>query len=326
VLGQPGPNDVDIRVTVCALCHSDLHLLDGDWSSARFPLVPGHEIVGRVHAIGANVTDVAVGDRVGVGWQCGACFACPVCFSGREHLCPNGKVRTCVGRPGGLADIVRTDRRFCFAIPAELDDAEAAPLLCAGVTVFSPLSRRVTRPDMRVGVIGVGGLGHLAIQFARALGARVTAFDPDATKEDDARQLGAAGFRACDTRAPIAVRGSYDLLLSTTHAALDWDSWMSALDLGGTLCLTGVPPSRIGVEPDHLLDGEKSLTGSVVGSPSVIRETLRFAAAQGVRPRVERMGPRDAETTNRAFARLRRGDARYRIVLLNDRESQAASG
>ncbi|MEA2750328.1 MAG: alcohol/geraniol dehydrogenase, partial [Myxococcales bacterium] len=168
----PEGHDVDVDVMSCSVCHSDVHLLDGDWGDVARPLVPGHEIVGRVARAGDRA-QLAIGTVVGIGWQAGACGACTACLSAREHLCTGGKVRTCVGRAGGFATQVRVDARFCFELPSALDVSSAAPLLCAGLTVFSPLERLGAKPGLRVGVVGVGGLGHLAVRFARALGAEV---------------------------------------------------------------------------------------------------------------------------------------------------------
>lgn len=313
-LGPLRDDDVEISVECCAICHSDLHLLDDDWGTTTYPLVPGHEIVGRVRRAGASVreAELAIGSRVGLGWQSGACWACHACRSGREHLCPRGKERTCVGRPGGLADLVRADRRFVFPIPDTIASAEAAPLLCAGATVYSPLERLVARPGLRVGVIGLGGLGHLAVQFAAAMGSEVTAFDPIPAKRDEAERLGARRFAGPAPGELRELKGSFDVLLSTTHAPLDWDGWMRLLDFDGTLCLVGIPPTRVDLNAGHLLDGQKSLTGSIIASPACIRRMLSFAAEHGIRPWVERMPMREA---NAGILRVREGKARYRVVL-----------
>ncbi len=299
--GPPRPGEIDVDVLHCSVCHSDVHLLDGEWGEVARPLVPGHEIVGRA------------GDRlVGIGWQAGSCGACEPCTSGREHLCTIGKVRTCMGRPGGLAARVRVDARFCFDIPAGLDAADAAPLLCAGLTTFSPLERLgvVERGRaIRVGVVGIGGLGHLAVRFARAMGAEVVAFDPDLEKRDLALSLGASDL--VDARGALP-EGAVDLLLVTTHAALDWDAWMRVLALEGTLCLVGVPGAPLTVSVDWLLDHQKKVTGSVIGSPSTMRSMLAFAAEHRILPVVERMPmTRAAE----AVDRVRAGRARMRVVL-----------
>ncbi|MBX3191877.1 MAG: NAD(P)-dependent alcohol dehydrogenase [Labilithrix sp.] len=311
VLDDPAPPagyDVDVEIAHCSVCHSDVHLLDGDWGDVARPLVPGHEIVGRVVSAGESA-GLAEGTWVGIGWQAGSCGACGACLSGREQLCTGGKVRTCVGRPGGFATRVRADARFCFALPPEIDRATVAPLLCAGLTVFSPLERLGVGRGKRVGVVGVGGLGHLAIRFARAMGADVIGFDPDLGKRDLARDLGASDL--VDPRGPLP-QGALDLLLVTTHAPLVWDDWMRALDLEGTACVVGVAAGKLEVSFDPLMDEQKSITGSVIGSPATMRRMLAFAAAHGIAPIVERM---PLAEVNEAIARVRQGKARMRVVL-----------
>lgn len=307
----PEGRDVDVEVMSCSVCHSDVHLLDGDWGDVARPLVPGHEIVGRVVRAGplAEQAEIAIGAVVGIGWQCGACGGCPACLSGREHLCTGGKVRTCVGRQGGFASQVRCDARFCFELPASLDVGSAAPLLCAGLTVFSPLERLGAKAGMRVGVVGVGGLGHLAVRFARALGAEVVAFDPDSSKRELVLGLGASDL--VDARGPLP-KAAVDLLLVTTHASLVWNDWMGVLDLEGTLCLVGVPGTPIALSADPLMDEQKRVTGSVIGSPATMRRMLALAAREGIAPLVEHL---PLARANEAVARVREGAARMRIVL-----------
>lgn len=315
VLDAPSPpegHDVDVEVDHCSVCHSDVHLLDGDWGDVARPLVPGHEIVGRVVAKGERApSSLAIGAVVGIGWQAGACGSCPACTTGREHLCTGGKVRTCVGRQGGFASQVRCDARFCFEIPRGLDVRDAAPLLCAGLTVFSPLERlgAGAAAGKRVGVVGVGGLGHLAVAFARAMGAEVLAFDPDLTKRDLVLELGAREL--VDARGALP-KNAVDLLLVTTHATLDWNAWLGVLDLEGTLCLVGVPGAPLVLSADPLMDEQKKVTGSVIGSPGAMKRMLALAAHNHIVPIVERM---PMARVNDAIARVRSGSARMRIVL-----------
>jgi uncharacterized zinc-type alcohol dehydrogenase-like protein len=307
-----GDQDVELAVSACALCHSDLHLWAGDWR-ASFPLVPGHEVVGRVTRVGSAVSGIHVGARVGLGWQCGACFACRECQQGEPHLCAKGKVRTCVDRPGGLAERVIADHRFVYPLPATLSDEHAAPLLCAGLTVFAPLKRMAVRTGQHVAVVGFGGLGHLAVQFAVAMGAAVDAFDPEVSKTDDALRCGAQSLvDARSTLALTALKNTYDLILVTTPANLPWNDWLAMLKTGGTLCLVGVPSRPLTIDADHLLDGQKHVTGSVIGSPADMRAMLAFAAEHAIKPITEAM-PMDAAAA--AMARLAAGKARYRIVL-----------
>ncbi len=304
--------EVEIAVEVCALCHSDLHLIDNDWGISQYPLVPGHEIVGRVTSVGSQVTGIHPGDRVGLGWQCGACGNCPSCLSSHPHLCTGGKKRTCVNQYGGFAERVRGGYEFVYPIPDSISTGHAAPLLCAGLTVFSALERHVIRKGMKVGIIGVGGLGHLAVQFAAKMGSHVVAFDVEAERLELARRLGAEeAFLVGE----LPEHGNLDLLLSTTSANLDWDLWLDRLALNGTLCLLGYPSHAISLSADRLLDGQKSVTGSVIGSPATMRAMLSFAAAHGIRPMVEEM---PISRINEAIHRLRNNDVRFRIVLKMD--------
>lgn len=307
----PTGYEVDLEIHHCSVCHSDVHLVDGDWGEVKKPLIPGHEIVGRVLRQGPQ-SHHQVGAMVGVGWQAGACGACAACVSGREHLCTGGKVRTCVGRQGGFATELRVDARFAFALPEGLDLGTAAPLLCAGLTVFSPLERFKVGPGRRVGVVGVGGLGHMAVQFAKALGAEVIGFDPDLSKRELALKLGARELVSATGPLPS---NAVDLLLVTTHANLDWTAWMNTLTLEGTMCLIGVPSKPLTVSVDPLMDEQKTVTGSVIGSPASMRAMLSLAAAHKLAPITERMPMSQA---NAALQRVREGAARLRVVLDRD--------
>ncbi|MBE3072918.1 MAG: NAD(P)-dependent alcohol dehydrogenase [Acidobacteria bacterium] len=308
-----GPFDVELAISHCGICHSDIHLIDNDWATSQYPLVPGHEIVGMVRRAGPDVTGVSIGDRVGVGWQAGSCLACEWCERGEEHCCPK-QVATCVGRPGGFAEAIRLDSRFVYPVPASLASENAAPLLCGGVTVYSPLAR-MTRPASRAGVIGIGGLGHLAVQFARAFGCEVTAFTTSPDKEAEARRLGARHFVvASDAGAMDRAAHSLDLLLSTVTVALDWPAWMKVLRPRGTLCFVGASPGTLGVATAALMIGEHTLAGSVIGSRAVTREMLEFAARHGIAARTEVV---PMAQVNAAIERVRQNRARYRMVLTN---------
>ncbi len=191
--GALGANEVEIKISHCGVCHSDVHLIDNDWGISKYPFIPGHEIIGTVVAVGSAVKDRTMGERVGVGWQANSCGICEWCRQGEEHLCAKAQP-TCVGRNGGFADKVRVNSRFAVPVPAGLESESAAPLLCAGITVYAPLRNHGVRPSSRVGVIGIGGLGHLGIQFARAFGAEVTAFSTSKDKAAEAKSLGAHHF------------------------------------------------------------------------------------------------------------------------------------
>jgi uncharacterized zinc-type alcohol dehydrogenase-like protein len=309
-----GPLDVEIAISHCGICHSDIHLIDDDWAMTKYPLVPGHEIVGTVWTAGADVANLTIGERVGVGWQAGSCFACEWCERGEENCCPK-QVATCVERPGGFADRIRLDSRFVYPIPEELASETAAPLLCAGITVYSPLASMV-RPAFRVGVIGIGGLGHMAVQFARAFGCEVTAFSTSPDKSDDAGRLGAHHFVAStDAGEMERAAGSLDFLLSCVATPMDWPAWLKILRPCGTLCLVGASPGTLDVMPAALVIPQKSIVGSVIGNRARTREMLQLAARHGITAATEVV---PMAQVNAAIDKVRRNGARYRMVLANE--------
>ena len=308
-----GPWDVEIAITHCGLCHTDVHLADDDFGWDGFPVVPGHEIVGAVRAAGPGVSRLAIGQRVAAGWQRSSCMECEWCMRGAENCCP-GQQATCVGHYGGFAEAIRIDSRFVFPLPDGLPSAAAAPLLCAGITVYSPL-RQHARPWSRVGVIGVGGLGHLAIRFARAFGCEVTAFSTTPAKQEEALRLGAHHFVNSNDSAQMATCArSLDLLLDAAPADLDWAAWVNLLRPKGVLTVVGASPGMISVPAALLLLAQVSLAGSLIGSRSAIEEMLRFAALHGIAAQVETMPMAEI---NAAMDRVRRNQARYRMVLEN---------
>ena len=305
-------HEVLLEVSHCGICHSDLHLVDNDWRSSEYPLVPGHEVVGVVREMGSAVRFLSVGDRVGVGWQAGACLECDACVSGQENLCPDS-VATAVGRHGGFGDRLAVDSRFAFRLPDALDAAGAAPLLCGGITVYSPLHRYGVRPWHKVGVVGIGGLGHMALQFARAFGCEVTAFSSTATKEAEAKDLGATRFvNTREERWDKPIRNSLDFILVTATADLDWKPYVKALRPNGALCFVTGESSTIDVPVSMLLGGQKTLSGSIIGGRAMMREMLSFAARHGVLAQTEVMALSDV---NAAIEKVRRNQARYRMVL-----------
>jgi uncharacterized zinc-type alcohol dehydrogenase-like protein len=314
---EPGPlgaNEVEIAVAHCGLCHSDLHLIDDAWNRSRYPLVPGHEIVGTVVACGPQVRELRPGQRVGVGWQRGACLSCDLCVAGMENLCPEQEA-TCLGHPGGLAERVRADARFAFPLPDELDGAAAAPLLCGGVTVYAPLRRFGVGPHSRVAVVGIGGLGHLALLMARAFGCEVTAFSTSPSKREEALAMGAHAFAASsEPRAVLEHASRFDLVLSTVHARLDWTTYLRTLRPRGTLCLVGAPPGLLQLPASLLVTGERSIAGSDIGGRATIREMLHFCARHKVAPRIEQSAMTE-DNVNAAVTRLRENKVRYRAVL-----------
>jgi uncharacterized zinc-type alcohol dehydrogenase-like protein len=313
--GPLGPDEVEIAVSHCGLCHSDLHLIDDSWGRSRYPLVPGHEVVGTVVACGGQVRELRAGQRVGVGWQRGACLSCELCVAGQENLCPEQEA-TCLGHPGGLAERLRVDARFAFALPDELDAAQAAPLLCGGITVYAPLRRYGVGPNTRVGVVGIGGLGHLALRMLRVFGCEVTAFSTSPSKREEALALGAHHFAASnEPRAVLEHANRFDLVLSTVHARLDWTTYLRTLRPRGTLCLVGAPPGLLQLPASLLVTGERAVAGSDIGGRAQIREMLRFCARHQVTAQIE-TSPMDEAHVNAAIERLRENKVRYRAVLV----------
>ncbi len=318
--GKLAAHEVEIAVTHCGICYSDLHLIANDWGISQYPFIPGHEIVGTVAALGGEVRSLEVGQRVGLGWQSNSCGQCEWCISGQENLCLNSE-GTCVHRHGGYADRVRANARFVVPIPDALDSEQAAPLLCAGVTVYGPLRTQGVNPSSRVGIVGIGGLGHLAIQFARVFGAQVTAFSTSVAKEAEARALGAHHFvNSRETKALKEVAGSLDFILTTVNADQDWGTLIQALRPNGTLWFVGIPPSPVSVSAFPLVSGQRAIGGSPVGSPSRLREMLDVAARHGVKATTERF-PMDK--ANEAIEKVVKGKVRYRAVLANQNNGAA---
>ncbi|HEU5340081.1 NAD(P)-dependent alcohol dehydrogenase [Edaphobacter sp.] len=312
--GELGRGEVEIKISHCGVCRSDVHLIDNDWGLTKYPFIPGHEIVGTVVAVGADVAGLKMGERVGVGWQADSCGICEWCRQGDEHLCAKAQP-TCVGRNGGYADKIRVNARFAIPVPAVLESEHVAPLMCAGITVYSPLRNHGVRPSSRVGIIGIGGLGHLGIQFAKAFGAEVTAFSTAKDKEAEAKSLGAHHFvNTRDTGALKKVAGSFDFLLSTVSADQDWQGYVGALKPKGMFCLVGAATSPIQVQGFSLLGGQKSISGSPTGSPRDLYEMLDVAARHGVKAITERFAMAKA---NDAVAKVKKNKVRYRAVLAN---------
>lgn len=312
--GELGPQELEIRISHCGVCHSDLHLISNDWSISQYPFIPGHEIVGKIAAVGSEVKSLEIGQRVGVGWQSNSCGLCEWCSRGMENLCPSMEA-TCVRRNGGYADSVRVNARFAIPIPDAISSEGAAPLLCGGVTVYSPLRAHGVNPSSRVGVVGIGGLGHMALQFARVFGAEVTAFSTSEAKEEEARALGAHGFvNTRESRAMRDVAGKFDFILTTINADQDWNAYIQSLRPTGTLCFVGVPPSAVSVNAFPLVAGIRTITGSPIGSPHLLREMMDVAARHGVKAQTERF---PMAKVNDAIAKVKKNKVRYRAVLAN---------
>lgn len=310
--GALGGDEVEIEVRSCGICHSDLSMRDNAWGLTSYPFVPGHEVAGVVARVGERVTTRRVGERVGLGWHARTCLHCAQCMGGDHNLCASQE-GTIVGRHGGFADRVRCHHAFAVPIPDAIELADAGPMFCAGITVFSPLLRFGVRPTDRAAVIGIGGLGHLAVQFLRAWGCHVTAFTSTGSKAEEARRLGAHAVLDSRSEAEIAgAAGSFDFVLATVNVTLDWNAYVAALSPKGRLHVVGAVMEPLGLSSFGLIMGQKSVSGSPVGSPGAIATMLEFAARHGVRPTIEKF---PMEQANEAFEHLEAGQARYRIVL-----------
>jgi uncharacterized zinc-type alcohol dehydrogenase-like protein len=312
--GKLGQHDVEIAISHCGICHSDLHLISNDWGISQYPFIPGHEVVGKVTAVGSNVRSLTVGQRVGLGWQSNSCGICEWCTRGMENLCPAAE-STCVHRHGGYADRVRANSRFVIPIPDALESVHTAPLLCGGITVYNPLRTHGVNPSSRVGIVGIGGLGHMAIQFARVFGAEVTAFSTSASKEEEARSLGAHHFiNSRESKALKEAAGTQDFILFTANADQDWGAYIQALRPTGTLCFVGIPPSPVSIHAFPLISGMRSISGNPTGSPYRIKEMLDVAARHGVKAKTELFPMNQANT---AIEKVKKNKVFYRAVLGN---------
>jgi len=313
--GPLGDEQVEIEVQYCGICHSDLSMLKNEWQMTQYPFVPGHEAIGTVSAIGRSAKLVHPGQTVGLGWNAGSCMACPQCLAGDHNMCRNLE-QTIVGRHGAFATRVRCHWSWATPIPPGLDAAVAGPLLCGGITVFNPLVQHHVRPTDHVGVIGIGGLGHLALQFLNKWGCDVTAFTSSAGKAEEARHMGA--HRVVDTHsaAELAkVASSFDFILSTVAVSLDWSLYINALAPKGHLHVVGAVPAPMEIAAFPLLAGQRSVGGSPSGAPGTVAAMLEFCVRHGIRPVTEEF---PMSRANDALAHLEAGKARYRIVLKND--------
>ncbi|MFA3792406.1 NAD(P)-dependent alcohol dehydrogenase [Aliiglaciecola sp. SL4] len=312
---DPGPlqqDDVDISVESCGICHSDLSMLDNEWGYTQYPFVPGHEVVGVINAIGDNVTSLKVGQRVGLGWQSGYCNACRTCQSGDHNLCSSAEL-TLGGRHGGFADRVRAQATAVVALPDELNPQSAGPLFCGGITVFNPLVQFDIKPTDKVAVIGIGGLGHLALQFLNSWGCEVTAFTRNSKEQDELIKLGAHKVLNSSSDEELkAAAGTFDLIISTVNVKLNWNAYVSTLAPKGRLHFVGATTEPLDLSLFPLMAGQRSVSSSPVGSPATIKTMLDFAALHKVEPVTEYF---PFEQVNEALDKLRNGKPHYRIVL-----------
>ncbi len=312
-----GPFDCLLKVQACGLCYSDIHMIDNDWQISRYPLVPGHEVVGEVVERGTQVSHLKVGNRVGVGWQRSSCLQCRDCLSGNENLCRESRGIITDGY-GGFADYLLTDSRFCFPLPAGLPTDSAGPLLCGGITVFAALRYAGMTSGQDIGVIGLGGLGHLAVRYAAKLGNRVTVFTTSQEKTEDAIRLGAAQALltpkgVLPQKAAKLFQERFDIIISTVAANLDWEGYLPLLRSDGTLTFVGVASKPLTLSLEHLLSKRRRIMASPIAGRALITEALGLADRLGITPVVETFPLADAQA---AIEQVRKNRVRYRAVLL----------
>ena len=307
-----GPDEVEIEVDYCGICHSDVSMLDNEWGMSAYPLVAGHEVVGRIGSVGAGVRHLKPGQLVGLGWHSDYCKVCSSCGSGDHNLCSTAQ-GTIVGRHGGFADKVRANAASVVPLPPGMDAKTAGPLFCGGITVFNPLVQFDVKPTDKVAVIGIGGLGHIALQFLRAWGCEVTAFTSSDSKAAEARELGA--HHCINSRSSTEIEqaaGRFDFIISTVNVTLDWNLYLSTLKPKGRLHFVGATLEPLNIGVFGLIMAQRSVSGSPVGSPATIAKMLEFAVQHNIKPVVETF---KFSQINEALAHLKSGKARYRIVL-----------
>ena len=312
--GDLSPGEVEIDVLYCGICHSDLSMIDNEWGMSQYPLVAGHEVIGKVSKRGSDVRGLEDGMTVGLGWHSGYCGQCPSCMKGDQNLCA-GAEGTIVARHGGFADKVRAEASSVVVIPEGMDLESAGPLFCGGITVFNPLVQFDVKSTDKVAVVGIGGLGHIALQFLNAWGCEVTAFTSSESKRQEALRMGA--HKTLNSRDPVeieAAAGTFDFILSTVNVKLDWDLYLNTLKPRGRLHFVGATLEPLDLGVFSLIMGQKSVSGSPVGSPATIAQMLEFARLHDIKPLVEVF---PMSEINAACDRLRSGEARYRIVLSN---------
>jgi uncharacterized zinc-type alcohol dehydrogenase-like protein len=314
-----GEYDVRVSISHCGVCHTDIHAIDDYYGITTYPFVPGHEIVGYVSAVGRAASGLKEGDRVGIGWQGRSCMRCEWCLKGEEQLCMD-IVQSGTWVPyGGFSSSVIADSRFAYPLPDSMPSELAAVLVCAGITVYSPLRLYAALPSRKIGIIGVGGLGHLAIQLARALGYEVTAISSSPEKKEQALAFGADHFIVSDQTSLREVVFAFDLLLCTAHGKINWEALLNTLKKNGKLVLLGFPD--VVLNSTNLVARQLSITGSFLGNRAGMREMLSFAQVHGITPAVELMPMSQA---NEAIQRVKENKARYRIVLVNDMDGTRA--
>lgn len=313
--GELAADEVEIDVKFCGICHSDVSMIDSEWMPTQYPIVAGHEVVGVIAKIGSSVRGFELGDNVGLGWHSAYCENCSYCGSGDHNLCSQSRP-TIIGRHGGFADKVRASSVSVVKVPDGMDLASAGPLFCGGITVYNPLVQFDVKPTDHVAVIGIGGLGHLALQFLNAWGCEVTAFTSTDAKRDEAIEMGAHHtINSKDPEALKAAANSFDMIISTVNVTLDWTGYLGTLSPRGRLHFVGLTlePLKIGIT--SLMGKQLSISSSPIGSPSTIAQMLEFANLHNIKPVTQQFS---FKQINQAMDHLRNGDARYRVVLAHD--------
>jgi uncharacterized zinc-type alcohol dehydrogenase-like protein len=313
-------DDVQIDIRYCGICHSDVHQARDEWGGSIFPMVPGHEIAGVVAAVGPDVTRFAVGDRVGVGCMVDSCGECEYCNAGEEQFCVKGNVQTYNGREydgtptyGGYSQQIVVKDRFVVHVPDAIELQEAAPLLCAGITTYVPLKHWHAGEGKKVAVVGMGGLGHVGVQIAAAMGAEVTVLSQTLSKKEDGLRFGAKDYHATsDPETFKQLRSSFDLILNTVSANMDINAYLRLLRVDGTLVTVGAPPAPDKVHAFSLIGGRRSLAGSAIGGLPDTQEMIDFCAEHDVRPAIELIS---ADAVDGAYDRIVGSDVRYRFVI-----------
>ncbi len=317
---EPGEKDVVVQIEFCGVCHSDIHQARNEWKTSTFPVVPGHEIVGKVTAVGSGVTKFKVGDVAAVGVIVDSCGVCENCKDNEEQYCLKGAVETYNSKEyngdrtyGGYSDVIVTDEKFVHTISPKLDPAGVAPLLCAGITTYSPLRHWGVKAGQKVGVVGLGGLGHMGLKFAHSFGAHVVQFTTSMNKADDAKRLGADEVVLSKDKAQMdAHKGTFDFILDTVSADHDINAYLGLLKRNGTLCLVGLPENPIPVAPFSVVANRRSLAGSGIGGMQQTQEMLDYCAEHGIVSDVEIIA---IDQINEAYERVIKSDVRYRFVI-----------
>lgn len=317
---DPRPHDIVLDIQYCGICHTDIHQVRDEWHTSTYPMVPGHEIAGIVTAVGNEVTRYKVGDKVGVGCFVDSCRHCDACRKGLEQFCSEGTVFTYNSREhdgtptmGGYSDKMVVDENYVLRIPGNLPLDGAAPLLCAGITLFSPLNHWHAGPEQNVAIVGLGGLGHMGVKLAHAMGAQVTVLSHSYGKQEDAKRLGADSFYATSESGTFQkLKGSFDLIINTVSAKMDWNQYLNLLKTDGTMVVVGAPAEQIPIGASFLIGGRKSLAGSMIGGILETQEMLDFCGKHSIVSDIELI---PIQKVDEAYERILKSDVRYRFVI-----------